>query len=237
MRLLIIRHADPDYPNNTITSAGHKEAQALALRLEQLGLDQIFSSPLGRAVDTCRYTAEALGLKPTVLEWTREMELPMVEQEVLGRSVLWDVHAHTLRTHERKAELNERNWRAFEPFTDPLAHAKLAELANHSDAFLQGLGFERQGGAYRVLKPDNRETVAVFCHGGFGLTWLAHLLDIPAPLIWSGFFLPPSSVTTVLFDERVPGIATPRALGVGDISHLYAAGLPMQPSGIKANTQ
>lgn len=30
MRLYIIRHADPDYPNNTITPEGHLEAQALA---------------------------------------------------------------------------------------------------------------------------------------------------------------------------------------------------------------
>ncbi len=29
MRLYIIRHADPDYPNNTITPEGHLEAQAL----------------------------------------------------------------------------------------------------------------------------------------------------------------------------------------------------------------
>lgn len=28
MRLYIIRHADPDYPNNTITPAGHLEAKA-----------------------------------------------------------------------------------------------------------------------------------------------------------------------------------------------------------------
>ncbi|MEC9258269.1 MAG: histidine phosphatase family protein, partial [Candidatus Poribacteria bacterium] len=28
MRLYIIRHADPDYPNRTITEKGHLEAQA-----------------------------------------------------------------------------------------------------------------------------------------------------------------------------------------------------------------
>lgn len=40
MRLYIIRHADPDYPNNTITPEGHLEAQALAKRLSSHGLDQ-----------------------------------------------------------------------------------------------------------------------------------------------------------------------------------------------------
>lgn len=85
-----------------------------------------------------------------------------------------------------------------------------------------------------MLQP-NRAKIAVFCHGGLGLTWLAHLLEIPLPLVWSGFWLPPSSVTTVLFDERSPQWAVPRVVGLGDVSHLYEAGLPVQPSGIKAN--
>jgi hypothetical protein len=67
------------------------------------------------------------------------------------------------------------------------------------------------------------------------VTWLAHLLDLPLTLVWSGFWLAPSSVTTILFDERSTVWATPRCLGVGDVSHLYAAGLPVQPAGITAN--
>lgn len=33
MRLYLIRHSDPEYPNNTITKFGHKKAEALAVRL------------------------------------------------------------------------------------------------------------------------------------------------------------------------------------------------------------
>lgn len=235
MRLFIIRHADPDYPNNTITAAGHLEAKALSVRMARLGLDKIFVSPLGRARDTCRYTADLLGIEPVVLGWTQELPMPRIEQEVLGESTVWDVHGHTLRA--LPAEVTSENWHTFEPFGHPEVRSQFEDLIVHSDVFLRELGFERQGRSYRVLRPDNRDKVAVFCHGGFGLTWLAHLLDIPLPRLWGGFFLPPSSVTTVLLDERVPGIATPRALGVGDISHLYAAGLPMQAAGIKANVE
>lgn len=77
--------------------------------------------------------------------------------------------------------------------------------------------------------------IAVFCHGGFGLTWLAHLLQIPFPLVYSNFYLWPSSVTTILFDERLTGFATSRCIGLGDISHLAVAGLPPQPRGLLAN--
>lgn len=95
-----------------------------------------------------------------------------------------------------------------------------------------------------------RKTVAVFCHGGFGLTWLARLLQMPVSQVWSSFYLAPSSVTTVLFDERSLNKAVPRAISVGETGHLYAAGLKTaiskyekpnvfssepRPSGIKAN--
>jgi probable phosphoglycerate mutase len=53
--------------------------------------------------------------------------------------------------------------------------------------------------------------------------------------MWSGFWLPPSSVTTVLFEERSAEWAVPRCIGLGDVSHLHMAGLGVQPSGIKAN--
>lgn len=130
------------------------------------------------------------------------------------------------------------------------AEAPYAELRAASDAFLQRLGYVRgDDGVYKVEKA-NRDTVAVFCHGGFGLTWLAHLLGLPVAQVWSAFYMAPSSVTTVVFDERAPGRATARAISVGDVSHLAKAGLETvvskyekanvfsteaRPSGIKAN--
>jgi tetrapyrrole methylase family protein/MazG family protein len=61
MRILIIRHGDPDYANDTLTEKGHREASLLAQKLKNEKIDHIFCSPLGRAKDTCAYTAKALG--------------------------------------------------------------------------------------------------------------------------------------------------------------------------------
>ena len=65
--------------------------------------------------------------------------------------------------------------------------------------------------------------------------WLAHLLEIPLSLVWVGFWLPPSSVPTVLFEERSSKRAAPRCIGLGDVAHLYAAGSPVRPRGSKGN--
>lgn len=234
MRLFIIRHADPDYPNNTITASGHLEAAALARRMQKQGLDRIFNSPLGRAMDTARYTADLLGITPATLPWTAELGWPRVETKELGEVTPWDVHGHVIRRLQPQPAVD--NWHAVPPFDRPEYRKGFDALIQESDAFIESLGYKREGSAYRIIK-STRQKIAVFCHGGFGLTWLAHLLAIPLPLMWSGFFLPPSSVTTVLFDERGEGLATPRCLSLGDISHLYEAGLPMQPSGIKANVE
>jgi probable phosphoglycerate mutase len=232
MRLYIIRHADPDYETDTLTPAGHLEAAALAERLAGHGLDMIYSSPLGRAVETMRYTADRLGLSYEAQEWMRELSHWRVDEDGLGNTVVWDVHGHTVRTVQ--PTLHHQDWFTHPPFDDPAFFVGFEALKNHSDEFLDRLGYTRDSGVYRVRR-SNRAKIAVFCHTGFGLTWLAHLLEIPLPLMWSGFFLPPSSVTTVLMDERTRELAVPRCIGLGDVSHLYHAGLPVQPTGIRAN--
>lgn len=232
MRLYIIRHADPDYPNNTITPGGHLEAQALAKRMASHGLDRIYVSPMGRAMDTMRYTSELLGIEPNVEEWTQELSLKL-EETPWGRLSHWDLPGEVIRSQDPLP--THHTWQELDYYRQTAAPDTFQRLKDCSDEFLARQGFERDGGKYRILRENNRDRVAVFCHGGFGLTWLAHLLEIPLTLMWSGFWLPPSSVTTILFDERSPGWATPRCIGLGDVSHLYEAGLPVKPRGIIAN--
>jgi len=232
MRLYIIRHADPDYKNDTITPRGHLEAQALAERMHKQGLDRIFCSPLGRAKATMKYTAEALGMDYQIEEWTREIEGLWFEDTPWGSMVAWDIPGEVIRGYD--AMPNHNDWMKQEFLGTTRAAEIFEEIRKNSDDFLKLLGYERIGGRYRIIK-RNTDKVAVFCHNGFGLTWLAHLLEIPLSLMWTGFWLAPTSVTTVLFDERSDEWAVPRCLNVGDTSHLYHAGLKENPSGIIKN--
>ena len=49
MRILIIRHGDPDYENDTLTEKGWREAGLLAERMKNEKIDRILISSLGRA--------------------------------------------------------------------------------------------------------------------------------------------------------------------------------------------
>lgn len=229
MRILIIRHADPDYPNDTITAAGHLEAKALAQMLKREGIDRIYSSPVNRAVHTMQYTAELLGIEPVIEPWTRELSLNpyMLEGSEIAA---WNIPGETVRSIQPYP--GHEIWRETPPYRDYAQ--SYDKLKADSDVFFMRHGYVREDGRYRIVLP-NRETIAVFCHHGFGTTWLAHLLEIPLPLAWSGFWLPPSSVTTILFEERSQEWAVPRCIGLGSISHLHEAGLQVSTAGLLAN--
>jgi probable phosphoglycerate mutase len=232
MRLYIVRHADPDYFENTITVHGHAESEALSLRLEWEGITKLFSSPVNRAIHTAEYTERRLGLRPVILPWAEELRGVWVPDAARGRIPAWDLPAEQLLEPElRRAYEDDLDYPEFTGL--PLAEA-VECIRLHSDRFLAGLGYWREGHRYRV-ETVNTDRVAVFCHGGFGITWLALLLQMPLPLAWAGFWLAPSSVTTVLFDQRSQEYAVPRCLNVSDISHLYAWGRAPRPRGIVAN--
>ncbi len=108
------------------------------------------------------------------------------------------------------------------------------EIQQESDQFLKQLGYERIGSKYRLLEA-NEEKIAIFCHGAFGRTWLSQLLHIPLTVFWGSFWISPTSVTTILFEERSKEWAVPRCIGFGDTGHLYEAGIPDSSSGLTAN--
>ena len=61
LRILLIRHAEPDYTIDSLTPKGCMEAELLSRRLINYQIRDYFCSPLGRARDTAAYTLEKLG--------------------------------------------------------------------------------------------------------------------------------------------------------------------------------
>ena len=63
MLLYIVRHGDPIYETDTLTERGRWQAEAVSKRMQRAGINCVYSSPMGRAVETARPTAEKLGLQ------------------------------------------------------------------------------------------------------------------------------------------------------------------------------
>ena len=94
-------------------------------------------------------------------------------------------------------------------------------VVSQFDGLLARYGYVREGHYYRVEKA-NEYTLVFFCHFGLGCVLLSHLLGISPMVLWHGFCAAPTSVTTVVTEERREGIASFRMSSYGDISHLYA---------------
>ena len=45
MKLLIVRHGDPDYAKDSLTEKGWREARYLSERLIKMGIDDFYVSP------------------------------------------------------------------------------------------------------------------------------------------------------------------------------------------------
>ena len=73
MRLVFIRHGEPNYEIDGLTEAGEREARLLAKRITERRwpVTDFFCSPLGRAQATAKPTLEALGRTAETMAWLR----------------------------------------------------------------------------------------------------------------------------------------------------------------------
>ncbi len=221
MKLLIVRHADPDYAADSLTPTGWEEAELLSRRLSRLDVKAFYISPLGRARDTASLTLEKMHRQGEICPWLREFEPLVCHSGMTRPGVAWD-----WLPDEWTAEPKYFDRLAWAD-TDIFRQAGIPEAArwvwSELDALLARHGYVREREYYRAESP-NEDTLVFFSHFGAQCMLLAHLLNVSPMVLWHGFCTPPSAVTTVVTEERRPGVASFRVGSMGDISPLYAAG-------------
>ena len=224
MRILIIRHADPDYDRDSLTETGFREAELLARRLSGERIDFFYQSPLGRARDTASPLLERLGAKAETLDWLREFDGHIERPDRPGEtSICWDWLPQDWTVDGRLYDPDR--W-----LENPvIAAGDVKERYDRVCAGFDGLiarhGYVREGRLYRAERP-NHHTVAIFCHFGVQCVLLSRLLSVSPMPLWHGLCAAPSSVTTLYTEERREGVASFRAASFGDISHLALANEP-----------
>lgn len=226
MLLYIIRHGYPDYTTDSLTELGRQQAEAVGKRLAQSGIDRIFTSPMGRARQTAEPACRLLGLEYTVEDWTHEIDDAQYTTYPDGlRKPLCGMQ-NTLARGTDELEL---------PFSRTFECRAVAQsgmkdaceyIRQHSNEFLEKLGYREENGVYRILRP-NEEKVAVFCHALFGMTWISQLLRIPFHMMWTSFCYSHTGVTILEFENNADGWTAPKCLSYCDLSHIYKENLPM----------
>ena len=221
MKLLIIRHGDPDYAADSVTEKGAREVEMLAERLSRLDIHTFYVSPLGRAQRTAAPTLQRLHKDAVTLPWLREFQAPVQDPETDRLRNPWD--------------FKPAYWMQDPRFYDASLWTQTpvmqtGDVASEAQRVYQGLddvlarhGYRRKG-LYYEATAANTDTIAFVCHFGVECVMLSHLMNISPMPLWHHFCDLPSSVTTLVTEEREKGIAVFRCLSFGDLSHLYAHG-------------
>ena len=227
MRLILIRHGDPDYTIDGLTEKGKREAALLAERAKNWQVDDVFTSPLGRAVATAKPCLAAWKKEAKVLDWAQEFFFPEPDRDEKGwLRVPWDfLPADWTGDGEN---FREAEWLDLPKFSH--VAARYNATCDALDAFLMGYGYRREGRMYRV-EAHSEKTAVIFCHFGISMILLSHLLNISAQTLLHGFYLAPTSVTVLNTEERRGDEAYFRVERLGDCHHLIEGGEPISESG------
>jgi 2,3-bisphosphoglycerate-dependent phosphoglycerate mutase len=160
--LLLIRHAEPvrivdaDGPADPpLVDRGREQADRLAAWLHDEPLDDIWSSPMRRAMETAAPVAAAHSLEVVV-----DDELAEFDREATSY----------IPMEELKATKDERFFAMFE--------GRLEDFDVDPVEFRAGV----VAAVERIIAANPSRTVAVVCHGGVINAYVGHILGIERPL-------------------------------------------------------
>ena len=227
MKLVFIRHGDPDYEHDSLTERGKKEAELLGkfLKKEKFPMDAVFCSPLGRALLTCKIAQSYAGFEFETLPWLREFRGKIDKPDRPVPDLCWDLPPKYFSEHPGLRQ--PQKW-----LEDPLIQAhnvpeEYEWVSKGLDEVLSRFGYERDGYLYRV-KEANEKTLVFFCHFGVTSVMMGHLSGFSPYVFFQHFCARTTSITTFASEERQKGIASFRCFAFGETQHLKDGG--MEPS-------
>jgi broad specificity phosphatase PhoE len=187
--IYLIRHGETDhnrdgrvqgYTESSLSDLGEEQARRVRDRVRGIRIAAAYSSPLRRAVDTCRVA--------------------------VGDTVRWQTHEGLREIHlgewegRRAAELRRDYPDQVKLWFQKPSRVKI-EGAETIRAFRA-----RVTRAFDAIREDHRdETIAAFAHGGVICTYLTSLLGMKLDDIWR-FKIRNCSLTRVIFPQNRPRV-------------------------------
>lgn len=214
MRIVFVRHGEPDYSRDCLTETGKRQAAAAAKRLVREGISSIYASPMGRASQTAAYTAQELGLPVQTLDYMHEISWG-------GPGIPEEGHPWTLSDWMISLEdfdFYHHDWREHPYFKGNAAVQYYDDIAEQFDQFLLAQGYRHEGSRYFCTTDENR-TIALFSHGGSGACVLSHLLSLPFPYVCTVLPYEFTSIIILEFPVQPGQYVHPRIELFNDTAH------------------
>ena len=200
MRIVFVRHGEPDYANDCLTAVGKVQAEQAALRLREEGIEEIWSSPLGRAAETAKAASGVLGLPVKTLDFMQEVHWGSTDGEpIFADGHPWEIVDEMAR---RGIDLNRNDWRDTPYFRTNCVLEYVNRVEKGIDEWLAGFGYIREGSYYRhTAEEQEHRTVALFSHGGSSCATIGHILNLPFPYACALLHFDFTGITVVRMDR------------------------------------
>ena len=195
IELVLIRHAEPDWSNQTdpgLTAHGHRTARALAEHLSENSFAALICSPLRRARETAAPIAELQQTEPTIIDGLAEISVPLA-----GKLSQAEVDAYFRSAANRPFAEHWQGFPGGEPFHD--FHRRVTGAITELLKRYEVDPHESDG--FDVWTSQTRTStlrVGIVAHGGTNAVALTHLLGVsPVPWEWLRFETPLAAYSVV----------------------------------------
>ncbi|MBR4101394.1 MAG: histidine phosphatase family protein [Oscillospiraceae bacterium] len=223
MKLIFVRHGHPDYENDCLTPLGHQHAAQAALRLKDEGIEQIFSSPYGRAFETAQHLANLLCMDVEKLDFMHEIRWGSSDgNEIYADGHPWDTSLYAI---SQGFSLMDEEWTKHPPFCNNIVFSELERVARESDAWMESIGYRREGTNYRVIGENTDRTIAVFSHGGSSSALFAHLLNLPFFYLCRAICPDFTAITVLTLSDETGTLTAPTIEIANDSRHIRSGGV------------
>mgnify|MGYP001526492216 FL=1 len=174
MRLIFIRHGDPDYVHDTLTEKGKREAELLAQRVKNWDVSKFYVSPLGRAQLTAEYSLKLRGDTAETLPWLREFN-GIIPTSDGGHRIPWDMYP--TEWADKEIYYDRNNWFKSDYMQTGNVEEQLKWVHEGIDKLLADHGYIHENGMFRIEKHSD-ETLVFFCHFGVSMVMIGHILSL-----------------------------------------------------------
>ena len=217
MRLIFVRHGEPDYKNNCLTPLGHVQAENVVERLLEENINEIHSSELGRAIQTAEPIARRLGLEIKTHAFINEIGgAPVDGAEIPENGHPWRLGKHLVR---EGYDISREDWQTAEPYCHSALVSGYNRVAEGIDAFLAECGYTREGKYYRVGE-KTKKNVAIFSHCGSSTAAIARIFNLALPFAISNIVPKHTAITVVNFGGAAGELVAPFFEIMNDARHL-----------------
>lgn len=222
MDILLVRHGQPDWAPDrlarndpALTELGREQARRIAQRLATLDhVDEIWVSPMRRALETAQPISEQIGKQVEVFDWLEEIRNP---PEWEGTPV-----------EQVDRVLEEASQRTIDEMWDGLPGGE--SFRRFHERVVTGLSTTMDSHGIHPMDPAHRhlwslddadKRVVIVAHAGTNTVVLGHLLGLePVPWEWERFRQPHTGVARLTMAKISTGWAFSLRQS-GNVSHLH----------------